>query len=220
MTGVVRKATFLAILGLAAVVSVAGAGVPDPAHCTIPTAIHVGGCDGVGNQDPNVYFEVTIRDIGNFPVVNQLVACEFNADLRVEDNVAQFVSCQCFEATTDANGVARFYVAAGGKNTNGTNTVNTGALAATFYGWNCGNALVLGQANVAIYDENGGITTLGVDITDLGAWVADYNNRGVPPTQYRSDFNLSGAVDIVDLSRWVQVYNSQLSKYACGTLCP
>lgn len=218
MTGVVRKATFLAILGLAAVVSVAAAGVPDPAHCTIPTGIHVGGCDGLGAQDPNVYFEVTIRDIGNFPVVNQLVAVEFNSDLRVAQGVPQFVSCQCFEATTDANGVARFYVAGSGFNTNGTST-KYGTLAATFYGWNCGNSLVLGQANVAMYDLNGSVSTVGVDITDLGAWVADYN-AAEPPFRHRSDYNLSGLVDIVDLSKWVQVYNSQLSKFACGTLCP
>jgi len=150
--------------------------------------------------------------------VNQLVAVQLTTDVRVHQAVPQFVSCQCFEATTDINGVARFYVAASGFNTNGTSP-KYGALAAKFYGWNCGNSLLLGQANVAMFDENGSVSTPGVDITDLSAWVADYN-AAPSPVRFRSDFSLSGAVDIVDLARWVQVYNSNLSKYACGTLCP
>jgi hypothetical protein len=59
-----------------------------------------------------------------------------------------------------------------------------------------------------------------VEITDLSAWVADYNARAVPPTKYRSDFNHGGAVDIVDLSYWVRVYNAGQSRYAGGTFCP
>jgi len=219
MTGVVRKATFLAVLGLAATISVAAAGIPVPANCHIPTGIAVGGCDGLGTVDPNIYFSVTIHDISELPVVNQLVACQFNSDLRIYDAFPGFSSCQCVEATTDANGVATFYVPAGGKNPNGVPGF-TGALAATFYGWNCGNVLIIGQSNVATYDENGGVSTKGVDITDLGAWVADYNARATPPTKYRSDFNLGGGVDIVDLSFWVRVYNTNASKFSCGNLCP
>lgn len=219
MTGVVRKATFLAVLGLAATMSVAMAGVPSPANCTLPTSIQIGGCDGLDTIDPNIYFSVTIRDIGNFPVVNQPIACGFNTDFRIYNGeFPGFVSCQCVEAVTDINGVATFRVAGSGLNTNGV-AGYTGALAATFYGWNCGNALVIGQANVAAYDENGAVTTKGVEISDLSAWIADYNVRAVPPVRNRSDFTGNGAVDISDLSFWIRVYNTQLSRYTCGTLC-
>lgn len=219
MTGVVRKATFLAILGLAALVSVAAAGVPDAAHCTIPTAIDIGGCNGSSVVDPTIFFTCTIRDIGNFPVANQLVAVSFDSDVRLYNAFTGYVSCQCVEATTDINGLATFYVPGAGKNTSGGASY-TGGAAATFYAWNCGSTTVLGTANVSTYDENGGVTTKGVDITDLSSWVADYNARITPPVKYRSDFNHSGALDIVDLSFWVRVYNAQTSKYSCGTLCP
>ncbi len=220
MTGVVRKATFLAVLGLAATMSVAMAGVPSPANCTLPTSIQIGGCDALDTIDPTISFSVTIRDISNYPVVNQPVACQFNSDVRIYDGeFAGFVSCQCVEAITDINGVAVFHVAGGGKNTIG-GAAYTGGLAATFYGWNCGNTLVLGQANVNVYDENGGVTTKGVDITDLSAWSSDYKLRATPPVKYRSDFNMSGLVDIVDLSFWATVYKTQLSRYTCGSLCP
>ena len=219
MTGVVRKATFLAVLGLAATMSVAMAGVPSPANCTLPAAIQIGGCDGLDTIDPTIHFSVTVRDIGNFPVVNQPVACSFNSDVSIYNNeFPGFVSCQCVQAITDINGVATFHVAGGGKNTTGGASY-TGGLAATFYGWNCGNTLVLGQANVGVYDENGAVTTKGVDITDLSSWSSDYKLRAIAPIKYRSDFNASGAVDIVDLSFWATVYKSQLSRYTCGTLC-
>jgi len=221
MTGVVRKATFLAVLGLAAAVSVATAGVPDPADCTIPSYVDLGGCDGAGAVDPRVFFTCTIRDIGNLPVANQLVAVSFTNHVKIFNAFPGFVSCQCVEATTDLSGVATFRVPGGARNTAGGGTF-TGASSATFYAWNCGSTTVLGTAHVAAFDENGGTgVTKGVDITDLGSWVADYNNRLVPPVMHRSDYNHSGAVDIVDLSFWVGIYNiPALSKFSCGTLCP
>lgn len=219
MTGVVRKATFLAVLGLAAVVSVAMAGVPDPAHCTIPTYVDLGGCNGSAVVDPNVYFEVTVRDLANVPVANQLVACSFNTDVRIYNAFTGFVSCQCVEATTNLSGVARFYVPGAGKNASGGASF-PGTSAATFYAWNCGSTTVLGTSHVAVFDENGGVTTKGVEITDLSSWVNDYVNRAIPPVKRRSDFNHSGVLDIVDLSTWVHIYVLNGSKFSCGTLCP
>jgi len=215
MTGVVRKATFLAILGLAALVSVAAAGVPDPAHCTFPTYVDLSGCNGSGVVDPTIGFSVTIRDIGNFPVANQIVAVGFNNDAKIFNAFPGFSTCQCAEATSDLSGVATFHVPGGGRG-----GAFLGTNAATFYAWTCGSSTVLGTAHVTTFDENGGVATKGVDITDLGAWVNDYNARATPPVRYRSDFNHSGAVDITDLGAWVRVYNAQTSKFSCGTLCP
>lgn len=221
MTGVVRKATFLAVLGLAAAVSVATAGVPDPAHSSIPSYVDIGGCDGAGAVDPRVFFTCTIRDIGNLPVANQLVAVSFNNDVKIFNAFPGFASCQCVEATTDINGVATFHVPGGARNPAGGASF-TGASAATFYAWNCGSTTVLGTAHVAAFDQNGGNNVAkGVDITDLGSWVADYNAAGVPPVKRRSDYNHDGVVGIVDLSFWVGIYNPPaLSRFSCGTICP
>jgi len=236
MTGVIRKATLLAALGLVVAVSVATAGIPSPANCTFPTYIDLVGYNVSGVVDPRGAFTVTIRDIGNFPVVNQLVSVGFNAltvpaeNFRIYNAFPGFISCQCAEATTDINGLASFAaIPGGGKNTGNraAGLAFTGASAATFYAGSCGG-IILGTAHVTAYDENGGATTKGVEIGDLSAWVSDYNYRCSPPTMYRSNFNHSvdgvcpsnSAVGIADLSSWVNVYNAQTSKYSFGTLCP
>jgi hypothetical protein len=220
MTGAACRAAISTVLVLALAIGVAGAGVPDPCvHCTIPTYIDLGGCDASGQPDPAVSFSVTLRDIGNFPLANQLIACSFDSDVRIYSLTPWLVSCQCVEATTDFNGVATFHVPGAGRNANGGASF-TGASAATFYAWNCGSTTVLATAHVTTYDENGGVSTLGVEITDLSAWTADFFKRMTPPVMRRSDFNHSGAVDIVDLSYWVRVFSAQQSKYPGGPLCP
>jgi hypothetical protein len=225
MTGVVRKATFLAVLGLAATMSVAMAGVPDPAHCTIPAYADLGGCNGSAVPDPTVGFSCTIRDIGNLPVVNQLVSIQFGAQVKIYNYAFPgFVSCQCVEGTTDVNGVATFHVPGAGLNSTGQLT-NTGLNAATWYAWNCGSTTVLGTSHVSVYDENGGLSTRGVEVTDLSAWGADYNHRNDVgrPFMYRSDFNRApagGTLEVVDMSKWGAVKNGGKSAVSCGTLCP
>ena len=221
MTGMVRGAVLSVVLGLAVTVSATGGPVPDPcAHSTIPAYVDLGGCDVSGRADSTISFSVSIRDLGNFPIANQPVACSFSADVRIYDSSPGFASCQCVEARTDINGVATFHVQGAGRNTNGGASF-TGASAATFYAWNCGSSTVLcTPAHVTTYDENGGVGTKGVEITDLSAWAADYINRSVPPVKRRSDFNHNGAVEIADLSYWVRVFLSGQSRYPCGTLCP
>ena len=215
MTGVIRKAALLAVIGLVAAVSVATAGIPSPANSTVPVYIDLVGCSISGVVDPLGSFTVTVLDIGNFPVVNQLVSVAFNTDVKIFGAFPGFASCQVAEATTNLSGVATFAAIPGG----GKGGAFTGASAATIYAGSVGG-IVLGTAHVTTLDENGAVSTKGVDITDLGAWVTDYNARAVLPLMRRSDFNHSGAVEITDLGKWFTVYNSLLSKYSCGTLCP
>jgi hypothetical protein len=231
MTGVIRKATFLVALGLVAAVMVATAGVPSPGNCTFPTYIDLSSCDGSGNVNPaaNFPFQVTIRDIGNFPVVNQLVAVGFaaKADVKCYGAFPGWVSNQCAEAiaVTDVNGVANFRSIPGaGYNTTGNYLVGattyTGENAATFYAGNCGGA-VLGTAHVCVFDENGVALPVAagnptITATDLSAWGADYKLEKGPtppgrPLMYRSNFNhsapllVSGHYELLssaDLSLW------------------
>ena len=219
MTGAICRAVCSAVLGLAVTVGVAGAHVPECTRSTFPTYVDLGGCNGSGVVDPNVFFTVTIRDMGNVPVDNIVVWCSFDSDVRISDASPGFASCQCVEATTDLLGVATFHVQGAGRNTNGGASF-TGATAAWFYLGYCGSSILCATAHVATYDENGGVTTRGVEITDLSAWGVDYANRMVPPVKRRSDFNHGGTVEIADLSYWARVFSSGQSRYSCGTLCP
>ena len=220
MTRVIRKAALLAVIGLVAAVSVATAGIPSPANSTVPTYIDLASCNGSGVVNPAMAFTVTVLDIGNFPVVNQLVSVAFNTDVKLYNAFPGFVSCQVAEATTGIDGVAHFAAIPGaGKNTNGGLTF-TGASAATIYAGSVGG-IVLGTSHVTTMDENGAVTTLGVEVLDLAAWGADYNARNNVgrPMMRRSDFNHLGTLDVIDLALWGAVKNG-VYKAACGTLCP
>jgi len=213
MTGLVRKAMFLAVLGLLAATA-AFAGVPSCANSTFPTFIDLGACNVSAVPDTafcNSYTTVvTVRDIGNFPVVNQLVSVLLKSD------VATYDTDYCLEGTTDINGVARFCFLGAGRNSAGTASY-TGLGAARFFFGSCATSGWCTTANVCTYDENGYVGTKGVEITDLAAWAADF---GVRLTSYRprSDFNHGNSVEIVDMSYWANRFNSARSKYTCGTL--
>jgi hypothetical protein len=219
MAVAVCRAVAAAVLGLAAAVAVAGAGVPNP-NIVYPTYADLGACSLAGQPDPMVSFAVTLRDFGNFPVANSLVTCTFDADVTIYHAIpGTFDYCPCIEVFTDLNGVATFHVPGAGRNTNG-GAGSTGASAARFGIGNCGGDVLLGTAHVTTFDENGGATTQGVEITDLAAWGADYNLRLTRPLRYRSDFNHSGVLDIVDLSYWGRVFNAGGSRFGYGALCP
>jgi hypothetical protein len=166
-------------------------------------------------------YSATLRDPGDFPLVNHLLRCSFNTDVRIYDTIpGLFVYCPCVEAFTEVNGVATFPVPGAGRNSGGVASF-TGASAATFHVGNCGSCTApLATARVATHHENGGVRTKGVGISDPGAWIADYNSRAVPPIKRRSDFNHGGTVGIGDLPYWARVCLSGQWKYACGALCP
>jgi len=214
MTGLVRKATLLVVLGLVAAVCVATAGIPYVPNCTIPAYINLVGCNGVGVVDPYGAFIVTVKDIGNFPVIGSVVSVSFNTDVKIYDGgFPEFVSCQVAQAVTNVSGVATFAGIPGA----GRGGVYTGAAAAAI----SADGYSLGTAHVSTPDENGGGSgTLGVEIGDLGAWATDYKNAASPPVMRRSDFNNLGTVEIGDLGRWATIYKSEASASDCGALCP
>lgn len=208
----IRKAMFLAVLGLLAATA-AFAGVPSCANSSFPTFIDLGACNPVNSTADTAFCNsnavtVTVRDIGNFPVVNQLVSILFKSD------VATYDTDNCIEGVTDINGVARFCFTGAGRNTNGVVSY-TGAGAARIFFGSCALTGYCTTANVCTYDMNGYVSTKGVDITDLAAWGADYSVRA---SQYRprADYTHSNTVDITDLAYWGRVYNAARSKFACA----
>jgi hypothetical protein len=221
MTGLVRKATLLAVLGLVVTSAVALAGVPSPANCVRPAYIDLVGCNPAPTQDPYGTFSVLVRDLANNPISGCPVVVTFNNDVRIYTVIPGLIVAgpapRTVTAISDLSGYAWFSVSGAGQNTNGSNTTNTGANAATFSV--CGYPLS-GTAHVCTFDENGVLTTKGVEITDLAAWGADYNARLVPgrPMMYRSDFNHGGTLEIVDLATWGKVKNAGKSNVSCGTL--
>lgn len=223
MTGLVRKATLLVVLGLVAATS-AIAGVPVPANCTIPTFVDLVACDGTGALPPAARYKatVTVRDIGNFPVINATVSISFCADVKIYQTIpGGTVVCPVFTNTalTDVNGQATVVISGAGWNTNGSSYGTDGLACAT---WSA-NGVVIGTSNVATYDENGmipGGAKLGVEASDLTSLLLD--KVGLPYVyRPRSDLNHLGSIDAGDLTYWLQ-YKVALPAYnsACGTLCP
>jgi len=217
MTGLVRKASLLAVLGILATATVAGAGVPDPAQCVIPSFFDLVACkDGV--VDSYGAFTVTVNDAGGNPMPGVAVEIVFASDLYIYSAIAGLtVNCtdNSVMAMTDASGVAYFTIPGATINTNGV-AAGSGLGGAAIYA----NDIALGTATVAVYDENGAATTAGVEVTDLAAWLGDFAKVGTIGYKGRSDFNHNGAVEVVDLSTWLVRFASQNSSQNCGTLCP
>lgn len=230
MTGLVRKATIFAVLGLVAATS-AMAGIPSPANSTLPTPLFfdVYGCKtsvadplNAVNAVTGFLNKVTIRDIGNFPVVNCLVTLTFCNDVKlynaVPGHAELIVSCSpsAISATTDINGVAQFYLVGSTINTNG---VATGAGVGCISINACG--VDFGTATATVFDENGAAPGVkGVEGGDLSAWLGDFGKKAIIGYKGRSDFNHNASVEGGDLSIWLKVFGLGNSSQTCGTLCP
>jgi hypothetical protein len=71
---------------------------------------------------------------------------------------------------------------------------------------------------VNIYDENGGVTTQGMEVTDLSAFLKDL---GTGFYFGRSDFNQGGSLEVVDLSVFLSKLGTGFSANGCSTTyCP
>jgi hypothetical protein len=216
MTGLVRKATLLAVLGLLAA-SVAMAGVPDPGQSIVPTFIDLVACNG-GVIDPYGAFTVTVNDAGGNPVQGCEVEIVFASDLYIYDTITGLtVDCgaNSVTAVSGVDGVASFNIPGATINTNG-NPIGSGVGGATIYA--C--AIALGNATVGVFDENGAATTLGVAANDLSAWLGDFGKLGTIGYKGRSDFSHDGVIAANDLSLWIKRFGTGASAQACGTLCP
>lgn len=219
MTGVIRKATILVALGLVAA-SAAMAGIPDAAHCTVPTFVKVVGTN-VGTPDVRGQFTVTVRDIGNIPVSGSVVTLNFVSctDMKLCNGVSG-ATCgpAIVSATTNASGVATFIVVGGGLHPGGTFAgLTTPCIEIRASGY------IIGSAYAQVYDLNGARGVAGTNgclITDLPLWLADWAG-GAGTYKARSDYNGNLAVAITDLPLWLGVWGPAGSVSGCSaTYCP
>ena len=223
MTGVIRKAALLAVIGLVAAVSVATAGIPSPANSTVPTYIDLVSCSSVGALPTATKYQatITVLDIGNFPVVNSLVTLTFCSDVKIYSTIpGGTVECPVFTntAVTNSLGQVTVEISGAGRNTNGATVGTNGANCVT---WKA-DGVTLGTSNVVTYDEDGAtaLAKQGVLGADLTAWLGDFTAL---PFVYkpRSDFTHINGLDGGDLTAFITYFTS-LPAYvsSCGTLCP
>jgi len=222
MTGVTRKAAILVALGLVAATA-AMAGIPSPANCDLPASgfVDLVSCDGSGAL-PNVAAykaTITVRDVGNFPVVGSVVSLTFCSDFNIYDAIpGGTVVGQRFTSTavTDINGQVTVEVSGGGNNADGSTYGANGLDCVT---WRA-DGYVLGTSSVTAFDEDGDITApkQGVGGSDLTSWLSDYL---LVPAVYkeRSDFSHANELDGGDLTVWLTYYLT-VPDYnsSCGTL--
>jgi len=215
MTGLVRKATLLVVLGVLAA-SVAMAGIPDPTLSVHPAYIDLIGCKA-GVLDPFGVFTVTVNDAAGNPVQGCEVKIVFATDLKIFSTIAGLtVDCptRSVVATSNASGVATFHIPGATINTNGV-AAGSGANGATIYACE----IALGQATVCVFDESGAVGTLGVGAADLSGWLGDFGKVATIGYKGRSDFNHSGTIGAADLSLWLVRFGAGNSAGSCGTLC-
>jgi hypothetical protein len=228
MTASVRTLILLAGCLLVAMTAAAGAGVglPGPYPFIMPGNIDVVGSNS-GVPDARGQFTVTALDYGYSPIPGiEIRVCIDCPDIRICAALVppgQTNSCtpaQCVAATTDANGVATFIICGATTNTGGS-AVGCGTFGAKIYADMAEGWLWMGQATVAVFDQNGAVTNPGVEITDLSAWLSDFAKQGTIGYKGRSDYGHNGTVDVVDLSFWLKFMSQGGSRQGCvGGYCP
>jgi hypothetical protein len=232
MTGVVRKAALLAVLGLV-VASSAMAGIPYSATSTVPAFFDVYACnnypDPLSAVNPKYGFvnRVVVRDIDGLPVPNCPVSLTFCPDVKLYDAVPghpeQIVVCDpvtgktTITAIAGPDGVAQFYLVGATNHVAAGNPVGTGAGCVTIVA--CG--ISFGTATATVFDQNGVAGIRGTDPGDLPCWLSDFGKQGQPGYGYkgRSDYNHANGIDPGDVSVWLFVYGLANSSQSCGTLC-
>lgn len=228
MTGLVRKATLLVVFGVLAA-SAAMAGIPSQANSTLPQYLDVYGCK-LGVVDPlagAVQNKVIVRDIGNFPVVNENVCITFCSDVKLFNAVPGHaeLTVTCGSPTkicgvTDINGAVTFFLIGSTINTNGV-AAGAGAGCATIaVGDGGGAGSFTAPATVTVFDENGAVGVKGVEGGDIAAWLGDFGKKTTIGYKGRSDFSHNALIEGADLSALLKVFGLGNSGQSCGTLCP
>jgi len=222
MTGVIRKATLLVVLGLLAA-SAALAGIPYASSCTLPSFVNLVACDGSGALTaayPARYqATVVVKDIGGFPCVGSVIKVRFCTDVRIYSVIpggtvigSEFTNT----ATTDINGQATVEISGAGYNSTGATYGTDGLNCVTWLA----DGYVLGTSSVSAYDENGALLVglQNVDATDLTRFAQDY--LAIPAVyKPRSDFNNILSLDPGDLTFFAQYFLAiPAFVSSCGTL--
>lgn len=216
MTGLVRKATFIAVCGVLTA-SAAFASVPSPANSTAPACIALVGNTG-GTLDLRGQFTVTVRDLANLPINNSLVVVDFSSASGLTlCNTGAFagvtLDCgtQTARAFTGAGGTVTFRIGGHAANSGGNQPPYAGANDGKIFA----DGVLLRSPSVQAYDEDGAGVTAG----DLSNALSDLFGGHNPS---RSDFDCSGTVGASDLSVLLAVLfggGSTTNCPASGTQC-
>jgi len=217
MTGLVRKATLVAVCGLLAA-SAAFASVPSPDNSSCPPCVFLVGDDGAGTTDGDGEFCVEVRDLANVPINNSLVVIDFalcsGVILCDNNDLGAIVDCgtQTVRDFTSPGGVVCFRIKGHGDNTGDE---------APYAPANCvrifADGVLLCSPSVGVFDHDGG----GVSAGDLSSWVGDFFQVNSGPGPYnRSDYDCDGGVGATDLSAWVGLFFDVNANGASNSNCP
>ena len=219
MTGLVRKATLIAVGGLL-VAGAAFASVPSPTNSSAPACVALVGNSG-GVIDAAGQFTVTVKDIANLPINNSLVVVDFSgaSGLTLCSNGAfagVTIDCgtQTARAFTGPGGTVTFRIAGHANNVGG----NVAPYASYNDGKIFADGVLIKSPTINAYDHDGN----GVGGPDLSAWLGDFFGGNNPS---RSDYDCSGGVGGPDLSAWLGVFfgsgsvtNCPASNTQCSTI--
>jgi hypothetical protein len=220
MTGLVRKASLLVVLGLVLTAAAASAGIPDPTNSICPNLVSgnywvtIVACKS-GVVDPYGAFTVTVKDAAGNPVPGcDVKLCTSCSDIKLSQTAG--VTCgtpQCVTTVSDVNGVASFDISGASNQTNGKGA-GCGLNGATIYACN----VQLCTVSMAVLDQNGAALTPGLEITDVSAWMGCFATT--PPYRARCDINRNASVEITDLSLLIKLFGLGNSVSRCAVYCP
>lgn len=228
MTGLIRKATLMTLLGLL-VAQAAMAGVPSASTSVLPPSgamrlgVYSTAPPGPGGRSEagagnNVFtFSVTVNDGGGFPVQFTPVTIDFNAchDLwlaAVQPYAGVTIDCLTHRvfASTNNLGVASFNIIGSSENPNGSELPSvTSAAAAKCAQVSC-SSQTLGFLEVVTIDMD---NQAGVGAADIGAEVQDvlFSQNNPPQFFGRADSELDFDNDAADIGLFVDIFINVLT---------
>jgi hypothetical protein len=219
MTGLVRKATLLAICGVL-LATAAMAGVPSRDNSDVPACFTIVGSLG-GVPDPAGQFTVVVRDLANNEIAGSNVCIDVMPCIDIHicaDQLDALAAVNCEAGTTckvtDGVGSVTFIVLGGANNAGASPGCDgtAGQLDKVE-----ADGVVIGEPITPVYDEDG---QNGVGANDFSAWIEDF----AAGYWVRSDYNCDGAVGADDLSLWIDAFGSGNSSESCpeypGVSCP
>jgi hypothetical protein len=216
MTGLIRKATLLAVCGVL-LATAAKAGVPSRENSDVPASFII--VTHSDTPDPYGQFSVTVRDLANnvLPGANVCIDVMPCVDIHIcADQADPDATVNCEGGTTckvtDGTGSVTFIVLGGGNNSGQSPGCQAPLVRVEADG------VVIGEPITAVADQDG---YFGVGANDLSVWIDDFGSG-----QYwvRSDYDGDGTLGANDLSVWLDIFGAGGSSASCaeypGTSCP
>src|SRR5690349_4465243 len=204
---------FLAPAALALFAGLAVACPPSAVDSTCPNTIRLVGTHA-GIADPAGEFDVVVRGTGAQIMRSSFVVLDFSdavstGSVRLADQQPAGVTVDCATHTvrglSDDLGIARFRVIGAARHDRAARDARVPVFA---------DGVLLGEARVASFDENG---TNGVSAADVAAFADDLFGPGYGS---RSDFNGDGVLNGLDLSSLTTVLFRGGSTESAVTWCP